>query len=97
MTYKINLIFHLNPCTLDIRGVDIHSAPVLSSHSCRLLLHKVSVTAEALSLQHHDCLLLIQVWVPPEKGVSLAVLSQLCSEPVLMEQCGEHRLADTLG
>lgn len=31
------------------------------------------------------------------KGVSLAVLPQLCSTPVLVEQCGEHRLADTLG
>ena len=77
--------------------MDVQSAPVLSSHSHWLLLHEVSVTAEPLSLQHHDCLVLIQVWVPSEKGVSLAVLPQLCSAPVLMERCGEHRLADTLG
>lgn len=95
--YKSNLIFHLNPCTSDIRGVDIHSAPVLSSHSHWLLLHEISVTAEPLSLQHHDHLVLIQVWVPSERGVSLAVLPQLCSAPVLVEQCGEHKLADALG
>ena len=92
--YKSNLIFHLNPCTSDIHGVDIHSAPALSSHSHWLLLHKLSVTAEPFSLQHHDCLVLIQEWVPPKIGVLLPVLYLA---PVLMEWCGEHRLAHTLG
>lgn len=68
MAHRSNLIFHLNLCTSDIGCVNIPLASVLSPSSLGLLLHGLSVVAEPLGLQHCDCLVLIQVWAPPEKS-----------------------------
>lgn len=74
MVCKSNLIFHLNPCTSDMCHMDI-STQHLSCHSHWWCFMRW-VWQQFLSLQHHDCLVTMQVCVPPGKGVELAGLPQ---------------------